>query len=73
MVEAAYRTAEAMASYEDALDVWPWYLPAIQGAASLALRSGRRDDARLAEWLDEVALRGDNGWREWARERRIGL
>lgn len=71
VMEAAGRTAEAMASYEAALDVWPGYLPAIQGAASLAVRSGRRDDARLAGWLDEVALRGDGGWREWARSRAL--
>ena len=30
----------------------------------MALRSGVKDDARLAGWLDEVALRGDDGWRE---------
>ena len=71
VMEAAGQTAEAMASYEAALDVWPGYLPAIQGAASLALRSGQRDEQRLAGWLDEVALRGDDGWREWARVRRL--
>lgn len=71
VMEAAGRTADAMASYEAALDVWPGYLPAIQGAASLALRSGRRDEPRLAGWLDEVALRGDGGWGEWARSRRL--
>jgi Tfp pilus assembly protein PilF len=69
VMEAAGRNDEAMASYEAALEVWPGYLPAIQGAASLALRSGRRDDARLGSWLDEVALRGDDGWRRWARSR----
>jgi Tfp pilus assembly protein PilF len=69
VMEAAGRNDEAMASYEAALEVWPGYLPAIQGAASLALRSGKRDDARLSGWLDEVALRGDEGWREWARSR----
>ena len=67
VMEAAGRNDEAMANYEAAMEVWPGYLPAIQGAASLALRSGRRDDARLASWLDEVALRGDDGWRRWAR------
>ena len=71
-MEAAGRTAEAMASYEAALEVWPGYLPAIQGAASQSLRSGRRDELRLAGWLDEVALRGDGGWREWARGQRPG-
>jgi Tfp pilus assembly protein PilF len=70
VMEAAGRTADAMASYEAALDVWPGYLPAIQGAASLALRSGRRDEPRLTGWLDEIALRGDTAWNAWARERR---
>ena len=70
VMEAAGRNDEAMASYEAALEVWPGYLPAIQGAASLVLRSGEKNDARLAGWLDEVSLRGDEGWREWARSRR---
>jgi hypothetical protein len=70
VMEAAGRNDEAMASYGATLEVSPGYLPAIQGAASLALRSGRPDEPRLAEWLEEVALRGDDGWREWARERR---
>jgi Tfp pilus assembly protein PilF len=69
VMEAAGRNDEAMASFDAALEVWPGYLPAIQGAASLALRSGRRDESRLAGWLDEIALRGSDGWREWARER----
>lgn len=69
-MEAAGRNDEAMASYEAALEVWPGYLPAIQGTASLALRSGGHDEPRLLGWLNEVALRGDTPWREWARERR---
>jgi len=73
MMEATGRSAEAMASYDAALEVWPGYLPAIQGAASLALRSSYRDEPQLAGWFDAVALRGDDGGREWARERRVGL
>ena len=72
MMEADGRVDEAMAGYQAALDVWPGYLPAIHGAASPALRSGRRDEPRLAGWLDEVALRGDDGWREWALGQRPG-
>lgn len=71
VMETAGRTDEAMANYEAALDVWPGYLPAIQGAASLALRSGRSDEPRLIGWLDEVALRGGDEWRKWATERRL--
>jgi hypothetical protein len=71
VMEAAGRNDEAMASYDAALEVWPGYLPAIQGAASLALRSGQRDGPRLAGWLDEVTLRGDDGWRELVRSRQL--
>jgi tetratricopeptide (TPR) repeat protein len=69
VMELAGRIDEAMANYEAALEVWPGYLPAIQGAARLALRSGYRNEARLKGWLDEVALRGEPAWREWARRR----
>lgn len=73
-MELVGRTAEAMASYEAALDVWPrCLLPAIQGAASLVLRLEWRYEPRLAGWLVEVALRGDCGRRELARDRRLEL
>jgi hypothetical protein len=64
VMEAAGCNDEAMASYDAALEVLPGYLPAIQGAARLALRSSRRDEPRLAGWLHVIALRGDDGWRE---------
>ena len=66
VLEAAGKTDEALASYEAALEVRPGYLPAIQGAASLAVRE-RREDERLRGWLGEIAMRGDAlGWRDWA-------
>lgn len=69
VMEQAGRTDEALASYAAALEVWPSYLPALQGIASLTLRSGDRDDPRLEGWLEEVALRGEGQWRAWARGR----
>jgi Tfp pilus assembly protein PilF len=69
VMERAGRNEEAFASYEAALEVWPNYLPALQGLASLKLRTGRRDDPRLAGWLQEIGLRGERDWGEWARSR----
>lgn len=67
VMERAGRTDEALAGYAAALEVWPGYLPAVQGIASLTLRSGDRGDPRLQGWLEEVALRGEGAWKEWAR------
>jgi tetratricopeptide (TPR) repeat protein len=67
VMEGAGRTDEALAAYDAALEVYPGYLPAIMGAASLSLREGREDE-RIAAWLGEVALRAEDGrWRAWAR------
>jgi len=68
-MERAERNEEAFASYESALEVWPNYLPALQGLASLTLRVGDRQDARLEGWLKEIGLRGEDGWADWARGR----
>jgi Tfp pilus assembly protein PilF len=67
VMERAGRNEEAFASYEAALEVWPNYLPAIQGLASLTLRTGDHDDPRLQGWLEEIGLRGEGEWGEWAR------
>ena len=68
-LERAGRSAEAFKSYETAIEVSPEYLPAIEGAASIAVRSGR-DEPRLRSWLDTIAL-GEtrDDWRRWALER----
>ena len=72
-LERAGRIDEALAGYESALEVWPDYLPAIQGLASLTVRTGKQD-ARLARWLDAIAMRAESSaWREWARARRLGF
>lgn len=68
-LERAGRTDDAMASFDAALQVSPEHLPAIQGAALLAVRSGR-EQQRLEQWLASIATRGDGGWAAWARQRR---
>ena len=68
-LEQAGRVDQAVASYEAALQVWPEYLPAIQGLALATVGHGR-DDERLAAWLDAIAGRAEDArWREWARAR----
>ena len=72
-LERAGRVDDAIESYDAALQVSPAYLPAIQGAALAAIHSGR-DDARLAGWLQEIAMRADQPmWREWASRARVEL
>jgi len=66
-MERAGKTDEALAAYEAALEVYPEYLPAVMGAASLSLRTGR-EEARLREWLEAISLRArETSWREWSR------
>jgi Tfp pilus assembly protein PilF len=65
-LDRAGRIDDAMASFEAALEISPEHLPAIQGAALVAVRSGR-EEPRLAGWLDSIALRGNEPWRGWAR------
>jgi len=67
-LERAGQVQGAEASYASALEVYPGYLPAIQGAARLAIAQGRRD-AGVEGWLDEIALRGESeAWHAWARK-----
>jgi len=66
-LEQAGRGKEAIAEYTAALDVYPGYLPAIQGLARAAVRDGR-EEARLEGWLRRIALEStEPGWREWGR------
>lgn len=68
-LESAGKTAEALAAYDAALEVYPGYLPALMGAASLTLRSCR-EEGRMHEWLETIAFRAEEEhWRDWARER----
>lgn len=65
-LERAGRFDDAISAYDAALAVFDGHLPAIQGKARLQIRSNRTDETTLA-MLDEIALRGDAEWREWAR------
>jgi tetratricopeptide (TPR) repeat protein len=66
-LESAGRLQEAFKTYETALEVAPEDLAAIEGLASLALRTNR-DDPRLRGWLDQIALNASEpGWATWAR------
>lgn len=66
-LDRAGQAEEALSAYNAALEVYPDYMPAIQGLARLAARSGE-DEVRLEDWLERLALEGESQeWREWAR------
>jgi tetratricopeptide (TPR) repeat protein len=65
-LEEAGRVDEALASYSAALEVYPDYLPAVQGLARTTLRAGRKHEG-LRHWLEVIADRSDEArWRDWA-------
>jgi tetratricopeptide (TPR) repeat protein len=65
-LEEAGKVDDAIASYTAALEVYPGYLPAVQGIARVTLRAGREDE-RLPEWLEAIAGQSeDPSWRDWA-------
>jgi hypothetical protein len=67
-LEEAGRVEDAIASYTAALEVYPGYLPAVQGVARLTVRS-RIHDERLGNWLEAIAEQSsDESWRAWAEE-----
>ena len=70
-LDRAGQEDEALAAYTAALEVYPGHIGAIQGLASLSIRA-RREEPRLEEWLERVALEGESErWREWARQRTV--
>lgn len=72
-LERAGQVREAEASYMSALEVYPGYMAAIQGAARLAVAEGRSAE-ELPQWLEEIAIRGESdAWRTWARARAAEL
>jgi tetratricopeptide (TPR) repeat protein len=71
-LDRAGRSDDAMASFEAALEISPEHLPAIQGAALVAARSGR-EEPRLAGWLVFLSARSEPKWVEWAAAQRSRL
>jgi len=71
-LERAGKTDEALDAYDAALAVYEGHLPAMQGKARLQIES-RRADSETAALLDEIALRGDAEWREWAQIWKVKL
>ena len=68
-LEMAGKVEDALAGYKTALEVYPDYLPAIEGLARLSARLGKNGD-KLPDWLGSIAMRAeDPAWKEWARAR----
>jgi tetratricopeptide (TPR) repeat protein len=66
-LERAGRTNDALAAYATALEVYPEYVPAMQGLVRLQVRADRADE-RTTALLREIAMRGeDEAWRSWAK------
>ena len=68
-LDRAGQADEALSAYTATLEVYPGHIGAIQGLALLAVRDGRdgRDEPRLEDWLQRIALEGESeAWREWA-------
>ena len=66
-LERAGRLDEAFKTYETALEVAPEDLSAIEGLASLTVRTGR-DEPRLRSWLEQITLGAtDPSWATWSR------
>lgn len=65
-LERAGKIDQAMDSYHTALDVHPNHPPTMQALARCQIRHAQADE-RTRDWLDEIALRGDERWRDWTR------
>ncbi len=64
-LEQAGKVDDALRAYDSALAVYDSYLPAVQGKARLQVATGRTDK-ETGTLLEDIALRGDGQWREWA-------
>ncbi len=66
-LERAGQYGAARDSYEAALEVYPGYIAATQGAARLAVAEGE-SPVELVRWLAQIAVEGESAeWRDWAR------
>lgn len=72
-LERAGRVDEAISAYSTALEVYPDYLPGMQGLSRLQMASGR-SDPKTVHMLNEIAMRGETEeWREWAKMQKVKL
>jgi len=69
-LEQAGKTDDAIRAYETALEVYPGHMPTVQALARLSVVQ-RREDLRLAGWLDEIAMRAPGNQRPY-RDRIAG-
>ncbi len=65
-LERGGKTDEALDAYASAIEVYPNHLPAMEVLARLQIRSGQ-DDEGTRTMLSEIAYRGDERWKSWAR------
>ena len=63
---------EALIAYDAALEVYPNYLPALQGKSMLQVANGLVDDS-TRDAVEEIAMRGDAEWREWAQKMQLRI
>lgn len=69
-LERAGRIDEAIDCYTAANDLRPDHLGAMQALVRAQVRYSRADD-RTGGLLDQIALRGEPDWREWAITQRV--
>lgn len=69
-LEQGGRIGDALESFDAALEVYPDHLPTVMALTRCQLRYQRPDD-RTDEFLREIALRGDESWRTWARAQQL--
>ena len=69
-LERGGRITEALEAFDAALEVYPNHLPTVMALARCQVRHHRADD-RTDDLLHDIALRGDQEWRSWARSQQI--
>jgi Tfp pilus assembly protein PilF len=69
-LERGGRIDEALTTFDAALEVYPGHLPTIMALTRAQLRH-ERPDHRTDDFLDDIALRGDETWRHWATMQRL--
>ena len=64
-LESAGQFDRALDTFTAALEVYENYLPAVQGRTRLQIATGQTDETTISA-LEQIALRGDEQWRDWA-------